>query len=83
MQNKQHTYSPYSPNTCRVTVSILKEIRYLMLKEDSMITNSAPVEWDWRQLQRGVCCMMAFMEKSSYLVWKDRKIVFSAKKCQK
>jgi hypothetical protein len=27
--------------------------------------------------------MMAFMEKSSNLVWKDRKIVFSAKKTAK
>ena len=46
---------------------------YLFWSEDAVNTDITPVQWDSRQAQRGVRCIMVFIQKTSNFIWKHRK----------
>ncbi len=46
---------------------------HLIWSEDAVNTDTTPVQKDRRQAQRGVLCIMVFIQKTSYFIWKHRK----------
>ncbi len=46
---------------------------HLIWLEDAMNTETTPVQLDRRQAQRGVQCIMVFIQKTSNFIWKHRK----------
>ena len=46
---------------------------YLIWSEDAVNTDTTPVQRDRRQAQRGVRCIMVFIQKTSNFIWKHRK----------
>ena len=52
---------------------------YLLQLQDAMSANITPVQRDGRQAQRGVRCIMVFVQKTCNLVWKHRQNSILAK----
>ena len=48
-------------------------IGYLLRLEDAVNADITPVQRDGRQAQRGVRCIMVFVQKPCNLVWKHRQ----------
>ena len=48
-------------------------IGYLLRLEDAVNANITPIQRDGRQAQRGIRCIMVFVQKPGNLVWKHRQ----------
>ena len=46
---------------------------HLIWSKDAVNTDTTPVQRDRRQAQRGVRCIMVFIQKTSNFIWKHRK----------
>ena len=46
---------------------------HLIWSKDAVNTDTTPVQRDRRQAQRGVQCIMVFIQKTSNFIWKHRK----------
>ena len=51
---------------------------HLIWSKDAVNTDTTPVQRDRRQAQRGVQCIMVFIQKTSNFIWKHRKHCISA-----
>ena len=54
-------------------MNIKVNIRYLLRLEDAVNANITPIKRDRRQAQRGVRCIMVFVQKPGNLVRKHRQ----------
>ena len=78
MQNMQiclvlHIYAKYAKYALNYIFLGANSQMYLIWSEDAVNTDTTPVQRDRRQAQRGVRCIMVFIQKTSNFIWKHRK----------